>query len=157
MAHGHDRHASLGGLGATAGWGRVSQQPAVCPAPGSVPPRWLLTGSKVVMGCSRGLEASQETAVLAQGTGHLQGQGAAHPALASRGWFCGLWRLRSGPGLQNPRAWCVGRGEKEVVEVEVEGGEDGMRGPLKGLGFGEGQRRVPYAAAQLAQVSLGSG
>lgn len=93
-------------------------------------------------------------AVLAQGTGHLQGQGAAHPALASRGWFCGLWRLRSGPGLRN-QGLGVGAEVKRKWLVEVEGGEDRMRGPLKGLGFGEGQRRVPYAATQLAPGEFG--
>lgn len=90
--------------GATAGQGGgggVSQQPTVCPAPVLVPPRWLLTGSKVedVVGVPERVGGLTGDAVLAQGTGHLQGQGAAHPALAPRGWFCGLWRLRSGPGF----------------------------------------------------------
>lgn len=122
----------------------------------SVPPQRLLTGSKVedMLGVPERVGGLTGDTVLAQGTGHLQGQGAAHPALAPGGRFCGLWRLRSGPGLQDQGlgAWAE---VKRKWSVEVEGGEDTIRGPLRGLGFGEGQRRVPYAAAQLAPAEFG--
>lgn len=89
---------------------------ASSPCPLRVGPTTVVTHRSQwsVMGVPRGLEASPGDAVLAQGTGHLQGQGAAHPALASRGLV--LWAVEA-PGqaqVYRQEAW-VQAVEKEMV------------------------------------------
>lgn len=100
--HGHDGHSGLGGLGGHCGdetEETLSSRTLCAPRPVLSPPR-LLTGAEVehVPGIPVGVGGLTVHTVLAQGTGHLQGQGAAHPALASGGWLCWLWRLGSGLG-----------------------------------------------------------
>lgn len=90
-------------------------------------------------------------AIAAQGTGHFQGQRAAHPTLPSGDWLCGLWRLRSGPGW-----WGQGVGVRaEVKDVQSprkwKGGCNTWMSE-RGLRV---ERKVPYAAPQLAPAEFG--
>lgn len=133
--HGHDSHSSLGGLGShcrdkTDEQGSASSAlSAPCLAP--VAPPWLLTRAKVkdVLGGPVRVGGLTEDTFLAQGTGHLQRQRAAHPALPSGSWLYWLRRLESGPG-----PWDQGLG----VRAEVVSSPPGSRRGDTMLGEGAG-------------------
>ena len=108
---------------------------------------------KHVQGVPVGVGGLTGDPVSAQGTGHLQGQGAAHPALPSGGRLCWLWRLGSAPahGLkgsgegrgedgQSPGEWLATIGERAGFPKGFGGGRLGPAG--LGMG-GEGPLHCP--------------
>lgn len=133
--------------GATAeqgGGGGVSQQPAVCPAPG-VGPTTVVTHrfqSGRRDGCSREGWRPHRRRRLGSRHWSPSGSGSCSPSPGLQGLV--LWAVETQvrPRFVKSRAWCVGRGEKEVV-----GGGGGWGGQdawtIKGAGIWGGSEEGP--------------
>lgn len=78
--------------------GSASSAPSA-PRQAPLPALQLLTRAEVedVLLLPVGVGGLAGNTVSAQGTGHFQGQGAAHPALSLEGRLCWLWRLGLAP------------------------------------------------------------
>ena len=145
--------------GATAGQGRgggVSQQPAVCPAPG-VGPTTVVTHrfqSGRHGGCSREGWRPHRRRRLGSRHWSPSGSGSCSPSPGPQGLV--LWAVEAQvrPRLLRSRARGVGRDEKEAVSG---GGGWGGHDPwtTEPAGIWGGSGRVPYAAAQLAPGEFG--
>ena len=140
----------------------VSQQCSVCPARGSCPATVVTHQCRSGRRAGRSRRGWRPHRRCHLGSRHWSpsGSGSCSPSPGLRGLALLAVEARVRPGLTGSRAR-VRAEVKRKWSAEGRGVGDTVLGPLRGQGLGKGprgfrmQRRVPYAAAQLAPAEFG--